>query len=374
MPSFPAEITDLFIDNCYEGLDSSCATLISCSLVCKQWVSATRRQLFSDVTVSMGRGILQFGDLFHSPNATITPFVKSMSIVAADANRQTGTQEKSLVQLLSKLAVVPFHSFSLEFADGEGSTKERSPEPLSTFARDIIGSYHQVVDLTLHCDFGTLSELVDLVCSLPSLTFVDLSPRIEDSSICPERCPPATLQKVKIERGLLPVLDWISNITPDHSISDIFLVYALTADNTTKISQFLKSQGNKLTELALKSKDVPKRRNPFGKAHIDISGNTGLHTLELHSLHPEHLKGTLDSVSATLSELNIDLGPHFRGDEVVGSERVNEMLFGPHFLQLKNLTIGRKKIALPVSEAVPSFVGNLHLLDTPPRRAYRLLL
>ena len=262
MSSFPAEITDLFIDNCYEGSDSSCATLMSCSLVCKKWVPATRRQLFSDVTVSMGRGILQFGDLFHSPNATITPFVKYMSIVAADANRQTGTQEKSLVQLLSRLAVVPFHSFSLEFADGERSTKQRSPEPLSTFARDFIGSYHKVENLSLHCDFGTLSDLVELVCSLPSLKFVDLSPRIEDSSICPERCPPATLQRMKIQRDFLPVLDWVSNITPDHSISDIFLLYTPLADDTEKISQFLKSQGNKLTKLTLKSKDRHKQYLP----------------------------------------------------------------------------------------------------------------
>jgi len=254
--SFPAEITDLFIDKCYEDSDSSCATLISCSLVCKKWVPATRRQLFSDVTISVGRGILQFGDLFHSPNATITPFVKSMSIVAADANRQTGTQEKLLVQLLSRLAVVPFHSFSLEFAVGDGSTTG-SPEPLSTFARDLIGSYQTVVNLSLHCDFGTLSDLIELVCSLPSLKFVDLSPRIGDSSICPKRCPPATLQKMKIQRDLSPVLDWILNITPDHSISDIFLVYTPFIEDTEKISQFLKSQGNKLTKLALK--DVSKQ-------------------------------------------------------------------------------------------------------------------
>jgi hypothetical protein len=261
--SVPAEITGLFLDNCYEGSDSSCATLISCSLVCKKWVPATRRQLFSDVTASVGRGILQFGNLFHSPNATITPFVKSMSIVAADGNRQTGTQGKSLVQLLSRLAVVPFHSFSLEFEDGKVSTKERSPEPLSTFARDLIGSYHTVVSLSLHCDFGTLLDLVELVCSLPSLKVADLSPRIGDANICPERCPPATLQEIKIQRDLLPVLDWISNITPDHSISDIFLVYTPSVEDTNKISQFLKLQGNKLTKLALKSKEVSKQ-NLFG--------------------------------------------------------------------------------------------------------------
>jgi len=113
--SFSAEIVDLFLD-CQQ--DST--TLISSSLVSKKWALSTRRHLFSNITISVGRGVGRFGDLFHSPHATITPFVKSLSLIAAGAQCSTDREKRFLIQLLSKLDVVPFHTFSLEFEEQDG--------------------------------------------------------------------------------------------------------------------------------------------------------------------------------------------------------------------------------------------------------------
>jgi len=113
--SFSAEIIDLFLD-CQQ--DS--ATLISSSLVSKKWALSTRRHLFSNITISVGRGVGRFGDLFHSPHATITPFVESLSLIAAGAQCSTDGEQRFLIQLLSKLEVVPFHTFSLEFEEQDG--------------------------------------------------------------------------------------------------------------------------------------------------------------------------------------------------------------------------------------------------------------
>ena len=246
-PSFSAEIVDLFLDDCKQ--DS--ATLMSSSLVSKKWALSTRRHLFSNITISVGRGIGRFGDLFHSPHATITPFVKSLSLIAAGAQCSTNGEQRFLIQLLSKLGVVPFHTFSLEFQEQDGYVLRK--DPLSAQARGLMSSYHTVVNLRLHCEFSTITDLVVLICSLPLLEVADLSVQIHESYGDPQHRPPSTLRKVILWKRMQPILDWISGITPDHSISDIILNYDPDFQDSERISQFLASQGNKLTHLTLKS-------------------------------------------------------------------------------------------------------------------------
>ena len=102
-------------------------TLISSSLVSKKWALSTRRHLFSNITISVGRGIRQFSDLFHSPHVTITPFIKSLSLVVTGAQCSTDGEQRFLIQLLSKLGVVPFHTFSLEFREQDGYMLRKDP-------------------------------------------------------------------------------------------------------------------------------------------------------------------------------------------------------------------------------------------------------
>jgi hypothetical protein len=245
--SFSAEIVDLFLEDCQQ--DS--ATLISSSLVSKKWALSTRRYLFSNITISIGRGIGRFGDLFHSPHATITPFVKSLSLIAAGAQCSTDGEQRFLIQLLSKLGIVPFHTFSLEFEEQDGYVLRK--DPLSAHARGLMSSYHTVVNLRLHCEVSTITDLVELLCSLPLLEVADLSVQIHKSYDDPQHRPPSTLRKVILWKRLQPILDWISDITPNHSISDITLNSEPDFQDSERISQFLASQGDKLTHLTLKS-------------------------------------------------------------------------------------------------------------------------
>ncbi|EDR06241.1 uncharacterized protein LACBIDRAFT_300541 [Laccaria bicolor S238N-H82] len=291
--SFSAEIVDLFLDDCQK--DS--ATLISSSLVSRKWALSTRRHLFSNITISVGRGIGRFGDLFHSPHATITPFVKSLSLIAEGAQCSTnGEQSEFLIQLLSKLRVVPFRTFSLKFKEQGGYVLRKNP--LSAQARGFVSSYRTVVNLCLHCEFRTITDLVELICSLPLLEVGDLSVQIHESYGDPQHRPPSTLRKVILWRRFQPILDWISDITPDHSISDIILNYDPDFQNSGRISQFLASQGNKLTHLTLElSREF--KRYYFPASFINISSNGGLGRLELHNLSPDDVESILNSVSTS---------------------------------------------------------------------------
>ncbi|KIJ91136.1 hypothetical protein K443DRAFT_656370 [Laccaria amethystina LaAM-08-1] len=145
----------------------------------------TRRHLFSDVTAAVGRCVQRSGDIFHSPHAKITHFVKSMAMAV---QHHTDTNEMFLVQLLSKQVGAPFRT---------------------------------VVDLCLHCDFDWFSNMTEPFSSLPLLKVDVLSPKIRDAPVRFENHLPSTLQKVR----LIEILDWISKINPDHAISDIFLIY-----------------------------------------------------------------------------------------------------------------------------------------------------
>ncbi|EDQ98076.1 uncharacterized protein LACBIDRAFT_336292, partial [Laccaria bicolor S238N-H82] len=255
-----------------------------------------RRHLFSNITISVGRGIGRFGDLFHSPHATITPFVKSLSLIAEGAQCSTnGEQSEFLIQLLSKLRVVPFRTFSLKFKEQGGYVLRK--DPLSAQARGFVSSYRTVVNLRLHCEFSTITDLVELICSLPLLEVADLSVQIHESHGDPQHRPPSTLRKVILWKRFQPILDWISDITPDHSISDIVLNYDPHSQDPKRISQFLPSQGNKLTNLTLTSSWKSK---PYARASsINISSNGGLSRLELHYLSPDDVEGILNSVSTS---------------------------------------------------------------------------
>ena len=175
-------------------LQDSSWTLISSSLVSKKWALSTRRHLFSNITISVGRGIGRFGDLFHSSHATITPFVKLLSLVAAGAQCSTDGEQRLLIQLLSKLGVVPFHTFSLEFREQDGYVLKK--DPLSAQARGLMLSYHAMVNLHLHCEFSTITDLVELICSLPLLEVADLSVPIHKLYGDPHHRPPSTLRLV----------------------------------------------------------------------------------------------------------------------------------------------------------------------------------
>lgn len=74
--SIPSEVVDFVIPRT-SRLSSRAA--LSLKLRCPPRV-ATFSGCYQDVTVTVGRIIQRFGDLSHSPHATITPFVKSISL------------------------------------------------------------------------------------------------------------------------------------------------------------------------------------------------------------------------------------------------------------------------------------------------------
>ena len=103
-------------------------------------------------------------------------------------------EQRFLIRLLSKLGIVPFHTFSLEFQEQDGYVLRKYP--LSAHACGLMLSYHTVVNLQLHCEFSTITDLVVLICSLPLLEVADLSVQIHESYGDPQHRPPSTLRKM----------------------------------------------------------------------------------------------------------------------------------------------------------------------------------
>lgn len=150
-------IVDLFWDDKF--------TLGTCGLVCKEWLSTSRKHLFRSI-VLCPKTTPRFVTLLDSPACTVSPYVRNLRL---RAGRGQFLHEKVLVQKV----ITPLQHLSaivcLTIEDLKWST-------LSLTSRSaLIGSFTRLNRLCLsHSTFETLDQVIDMICARPELEELQL--------------------------------------------------------------------------------------------------------------------------------------------------------------------------------------------------------
>src|SRR5262245_41994367 len=105
-PCLPPEITDYIQD----FLHSDRATLASCALVCRSFLTTSRMHVFSDIEIHNGN-CQPFCELVASPHCTITSSVRRLQVV----EMYNGAGGLPLSVITHLMALPALHSLSLSF-------------------------------------------------------------------------------------------------------------------------------------------------------------------------------------------------------------------------------------------------------------------
>lgn len=209
--TIPPEIVDLIIDYCHDDR----ATLITCSVICKAWLSSSRYHLFSTVTLNC-RNFLAFLTLLLSQSGpSIGPFVQNLILCSMGDPTWFIKSVPQLSQHLCptslKLIVSTTTSTSGEFG-------------IKTV---LDNTFQTIVSLDIWLTCGTFLEAAELVSSFPLLETLTFNGRWRDESEVkfPPRniSLPTSVRSITLHYPGIHFIRWLLQHQPTPSISNISL-------------------------------------------------------------------------------------------------------------------------------------------------------
>ncbi|EGO03891.1 hypothetical protein SERLA73DRAFT_84078 [Serpula lacrymans var. lacrymans S7.3] len=285
----PPEITDHIIDHLHEDVHS----LTTCSLVCKEWLPASRHHLFSSISLHPWKKD-SFLRLVESPIATFAPYVRR---VYMREGRGAYTWEKRwLNEALPRMKALT----RVETLEVERVTWEF----LGTEARQsFLTIFKGIKKLKLqHFEFRSFCDLMQFIDAFPALEDLQFDivkwekESIElDSPTQYHRPPNLRVLSLSCTRKA-SILNWIQSGEREPAVHTLHL-WELSEKDVSAIPTFLSSVGSSLQELHIRFDDDFYFADALDLVQqMKISDVTELRAFHVHNLFLDQTTPDMDWV------------------------------------------------------------------------------
>jgi hypothetical protein len=217
------ELPQELIDEIFAHLAGDSASLGACSLVCRAWVSSSRRLLFETCTLD-DTTVLAFRDFLRAPQGcTFLPHIRKIKAtrytwnpndyyfdeVATDMRRLTGVRTLELVLNVRTVA---------------------APIDIDAYlTTGFVAAFPHVT--RLECDFGgshrSPAPLVAMLCLFPALQVLDIRDMFETLQDPPATAvPPRGLHSLQLSmRATDPILTWLHTFNHLPNVNSLTLPF-----------------------------------------------------------------------------------------------------------------------------------------------------
>jgi hypothetical protein len=155
-PPLPPELLDLIVSN----LRDEPTMLRSCCLVSKSWIQRTRQHLFARVEFNVKKSPIEsWVETFPNPSESPAPYARSLCISCLPTLSASGSSEWACIRAFQRLERLKLSSVSCSQGD---------LVPLQ-------GISPTLRSLSIVSVSAQFSDVVDLICSFPSLDDLELS-------------------------------------------------------------------------------------------------------------------------------------------------------------------------------------------------------
>ncbi|KAF7345364.1 hypothetical protein MVEN_01554300 [Mycena venus] len=279
VPRLPPEIQGIIVNLLLDDKD----TLRTCSLVDQAWLHLSRRHLFASVHLLKDR-CESFRLLFHSPRATLAPYISTLSISSpkdADYMKESASFFLDLVPYLPSLPALT----SLEISSL--SWQNASQQCLSSMAR----CFYNLTELRIHLvEFNDSQQVSVLLSCFQMLEKVSIGATFatEDQASFSIRPPDLChLRVLRLRLGLhgtgafRDIIPWF---IPTNGLPAIraFSIASLDASLLPVVGSLLRELGSTLEDLDIWFMGTVTVADL--NTHIDLTCNRGLRSLTVHNL------------------------------------------------------------------------------------------
>ncbi|KAJ7637923.1 hypothetical protein DFH06DRAFT_1335565 [Mycena polygramma] len=298
MRKIPQELVDVVIDLSAEPLsegDRFEGTLSELSLVCRTWLPATRRRLFSNVDLKRlgsvndsnhhSKRTHRFLQMLDAEACTFTPYVTTLSMEGTEREAVEYHEPFRILSRLAALTSINFTCYSFDF----------DMEPIQMW----LSSLRHLKELTLHRVFfpltGTLLSSLESCRSLTSLTITSSTwesgylKQISDMQkifglVLPQPrdilySASRSILRLHLDCPKAKLLEAIITAAAPPSCNRVQLT-KIEPDETQSIGAFLRYLGSTLQDLSLSFLPKCKAAEQFCR-DIDLRANTGLRSLRI---------------------------------------------------------------------------------------------
>ncbi|KAF9808494.1 hypothetical protein IEO21_07873 [Rhodonia placenta] len=303
-PIFPPEISDMFIDALGEDYDH--ATLAACSLTCHAWVHRSRFHIHSSVRIDSSSNFSRLKELY-SPERGLANYVRSLSIDACDM--QADGLPAPHPWIAGNIALLKDFTKVKRLALDGLNWNDLTDETKTT----ILTNYPMVDDLWMStCDFRHPRHLVTLLQAFPNIKSIRMealaTDTVEWEFMGDNTGSELHLQWLDVgDVCTMPsvVTKWASSYG-SLSIENTHISWS--HENPTDLSCLLECAGASVKTLSL-TLDSRITSHLVGSGsvrnHINLSQNTGIHSLKLHlrleSCDIENLSWISDTLKSVTS-------------------------------------------------------------------------
>ncbi|KAJ7505765.1 hypothetical protein B0H11DRAFT_358597 [Mycena galericulata] len=301
MKEFPQELVDSVLDD-YADLQLGHRDWAQYSLVCRAWLPATRRQLFSHVNTQFrnsreykGRTTTAFLSMLLNESCTFIPFVTHLSLNGIDIKAEDFPTVFQTLSIMPAVSSMHFDKWSFELGI----------QPI----QDYLSGLGNLAELSLSGTIKSSLQLFSLLecCSSLSSLNIALSKAIDwgfsdvtskhiafwaGKIPAPPPPPPApiihysranSIEQLSLDcekaKGL-DVLEVFNATTGSNLTCRTVRLKKIAADQTQSIGLFLQSLGNRLEHLEIGFESNQRDQGKFCD-DVDLRHNTGLRTLHV---------------------------------------------------------------------------------------------
>ncbi|KAF7345376.1 hypothetical protein MVEN_01555500 [Mycena venus] len=347
------KIQKIIVDLLFDDKDS----LRTCSLVDQAWLHLSRRHLFASVHLLRDR-CESFRHLCHSPRATLTPYISTLSINSpkdADYMQESASFFLDLVPYLPSLPALT----SLEISSL--SWQNASQQCLSSMAR----CFCNLTELRIHLvEFTHSQQLSVLLSCFQMLEKVSIGATFATEDQASSSIPPPKLRHLRVLRlrlglhGTGAFRDIISWFIPTNGLPAIraFSIASLDASLLPVVGSLLRELGSTLEDLDIWFMTTVTVAEL--NTHIDLTRNQGLRSLTVHKL-ASNSWALLEGIS--IDVLSVDI--FVESMEALNRMKWTRLRWTPQFARLR-----RFSLAVICFTGFPGSNGESLDADTVPER------
>ncbi|KAF8055613.1 hypothetical protein FPV67DRAFT_808910 [Lyophyllum atratum] len=347
--TIPSELSDRVIDHCHDDK----ATLRSCSIVCKDWVAASRYHLFSSVVLKR-RHLLRFLDLLQSPlGISVGHWVTNLDILIYFDLSIFDAMPMLSQHLRPRSLTLVVDTTSNDYH--QLSAGHQSRGYLTAFH----GCFPTLLSLNIKVVYGTFLEMVELVTSFPLLEKLAINHPCGEvqSKKMPPQYPalPSQISELTIARGNGSLYRWLSQHNPPLYLTRLTLDIVHNGKRDYKfINAFLNSIDRSLPYLCLRASGTA---DSILK-HIDLAHLHDLRSLKVDA--PENAVAIilrfLLKLSSTAAVEEVEFSPWFDPDDASSWLQLDHLVKKNRFSNLQRviLNISRESLHIHVTMLVPT--------------------
>ncbi|KAJ7094905.1 hypothetical protein C8R43DRAFT_266228 [Mycena crocata] len=345
-PRIPSETSDIIIDHLFNDV----YTLRQCSLVCKEWLPASRFHIFSIVHLSL-YSIDPMLEVIFYPGSPIPQYIREFHIIDSQGREFDPKWVNEKLPLLPLNMMTCISSLSLEQVDFSGLSR------VTMAALRGITPRINRLELT-YCRFEDpagcirfLKAAVSLVSLTSCVTTFDnhsSSPRATMSAFLPE------LVELELESDDDPLLHLISSADIPPRIRAVSLY--LSSDNISSVARSLARLGSSLSHLHIYSFSFDPSLPGVNTQGIDLSKNPHLKIIIFDANSSQWIIEILNTaVCVPLECVHMELPMDYADFHSLGS------IFMAEGSALRRTEINLSRLALATFSAATEWLEEMNL-------------